>query len=99
MFRIIRNMFLMRRRPPKHDTPVAPLGLWGVGPRFSIHLSPRWGLCRKTQLKHDTTSNLRDSMKLLPDFQDSFFIHFINKLKGTTNYESYTTATTASIKP
>ena len=44
------------------------------------------------------TSNLRYGMKLLPDFQDSFFIHLVNKLKGTTNYESYTTATTASIK-
>ena len=31
MFGIIRNMFLMRRIPPKHDTPVAPLVLcWKV---------------------------------------------------------------------
>ena len=27
MFGLIRNMFLMRKIPLKHDTPVAPLGL------------------------------------------------------------------------
>ena len=26
-----------------HDTHVAPLGLWVVWVRFSIHMSPRWG--------------------------------------------------------
>ena len=31
MFRIIQNMFLMWRIPPKHDTPVGPLGLWRIG--------------------------------------------------------------------
>ena len=37
MFRIIQDTFLIGWIAPKHNTPVAPLGL-----------------CRKTQLKHDT---------------------------------------------
>ena len=43
MFRIIRDMFLIGLTAPRRDTPVAPLGLWGVGILFSIHLPPLWG--------------------------------------------------------
>ena len=31
MFRIIRNIFLILKVTPKRDTPVAPLGLEGIG--------------------------------------------------------------------
>ena len=34
LFRIIRNTFLMLMPLPRHDSPVAPLGLEYVGSRF-----------------------------------------------------------------
>ena len=41
MFRIIRNMFLMRRRAPGRDIPVAPLGLEDLGmPMFYTPAAP-----------------------------------------------------------